>query len=171
MRLPSQEWKVRVLKFGLLIVDHDPETALTFFRRVPDVLSLQGSSEDTTVFDTWFGQGMAALEYSIEAGWAFFALETRQACAVVEEALSGVPLRQVARSLKMFAMALCGQEVMLEPFPERGGGESSRQTGMPMGFRSCAIKQGELDDSSPAYDEPLIHARGKSTLVFCHGGA
>ena len=133
-RLPSQEWKVRVLKFGLLIVDQDPETALTFLRRVPEVLSWQGSSEDTTVFDAWFGQGMEALEYSIEAGRAFFALETRQACAVVEEALSGVPLRQVTRSLKMFAMALCGQEVMLEPFPERGGsGESSGQTLMAMG--------------------------------------
>ena len=119
-RLPYQEWKVRVLKFGLLIVDKDAETALIYFRRVPDVLGLQSQSEDTTVFDAWFRQGMEALEYSIDAGRAFFALETRQACAVVEEALSGVPLRQVARSLKMFAMALCGQEVTLEPLPESG---------------------------------------------------
>jgi hypothetical protein len=92
-RLPYQEWKVRVLKFGLLIVDKDAETALIYFRRVPDVLGLQSQSEDTTVFDAWFRQGMEALEYSIDAGRAFFALETRQACAVVEEALSGVPLR------------------------------------------------------------------------------
>ena len=119
-RLPSQEWKVRVLKFGLLIVDQDPDAALTYFRRVPEVLGWQGPAEDTTVFDAWFAQGMEALEYSLEAGRAFFALETRQACAVVEEALSGVPLRQVARSLKMFAMALCGQEVRLEPLPESG---------------------------------------------------
>ncbi len=119
-RLPSQEWKIRVLKFGLLIVDQDPEAALTYFRRVPEVLGLQGPSEDTTVFDAWFSQGMEALEYSLDAGRAFFALETRQACAVVEEALSGVSLRQVARSLKMFAMALCGQEVTLEPLPVSG---------------------------------------------------
>lgn len=119
-RLPSQEWKIRVLKFGLLIVDQDPEAALIYFRRVPEVLGWQGSSEDTTVFDAWFAQGMEALEYSLEAGRAFFALETRQACAVVEEALSGVSLRQVARSLKMFAMALCGQEITLEPLPESG---------------------------------------------------
>ncbi|MEX0829935.1 MAG: VWA domain-containing protein [Nitrospirales bacterium] len=119
-RLPSQEWKVRVLKFGLLIVDQDPETALIYFRRVPEVLEMQGPSEDTTVFDAWFTQGMEALEYSLEAGRAFFALETRQACAVVEEALSGVSLRQVSRSLKMFAMALCGREVSLEPLPESG---------------------------------------------------
>ena len=125
-RLPSQEWKIRVLKFGLLIADQDPETTLIYFRRVPEVLGLQGPSEDTTVFDAWFAQGMEALEYSLEAGRAFFALETRQACAVVEEALSGVSLRQVARSLKMFAMALCGQEVTLEPLPESG--EFSDQT-------------------------------------------
>ena len=124
-RLPSQEWKVRVLKFGLLVVDQDPVTALTYFRRVPEVVGLQSQSEDTAVFDAWFGQGMEALEYSVEAGRAFFALETRQACAVVEEALSGVPLRQVARSLKMFAMALCGEEVTLEPLPEIGGSVAS----------------------------------------------
>jgi len=119
-RLPSQEWKIRVLKFGMLILDHDPDTALTYFRRVPDVVGLQSPSEDPTVFDAWFRQGMEALEYSLEAGRAFFGLETKQACAVVEEALSGVSLRQVARSLKMFAMALCGQEVILEPLPESG---------------------------------------------------
>ena len=121
LRLPSQEWKVRVLKFGLLIVDLDPATALVYFRRVPEVLELQGPSEDTTVFDAWFRQGMEALEYSLDAGRAFFALETRQACVVVEEALSGVTLRQVARSLKMFAMALCGEDVALEPLPDNPG--------------------------------------------------
>ncbi len=126
-KLPSQEWKVRVLKYGLLVVDQDPETALTYFCRVPDVLAMQSQAEDTTVFDSWFGQGMEALEYSIEAGRAFFALETQQACAVVEEALTGVPLRTVARSLKMFAMALCGQEVTLEPLPESGGAVSLDQ--------------------------------------------
>ena len=120
-KLPSLEWKIRVLKFGLLVVDRDPVAALTYFRRVPEVLALQGSSEDTAVFDAWFGQGMEALEYSVEAGRAFFALETRQACAVVEEAISGVPLRQVARSLKLFARALCGEDVILEPLPEVPG--------------------------------------------------
>ena len=133
-RLSSQEWKIRILKFGLLVVDRDPETALTYFRQVPDVLELQGQSEDTTVFDAWFGQGMEALEYSIEAGRAFFALETRQACSVVEEALTGIPLRKVARSLKMFAKALCGQEVKIEPIPDGGvGGVSSDQAGLSKG--------------------------------------
>ena len=141
LRLPSQEWKVRVLKFGLLIVDLDPVTALTYFRRVPEVLGLQGQSEDTTVFDAWFGQGMEALEYSVDAGRAFFALETRQACVVVEEALSGVPLRQVARSLKMFAMALCGEDVALEPLPDNlGSGASAGQKTHGHGFSASTIE-------------------------------
>ncbi len=130
-KLSSQEWKIRVLQFGLLIVDKDPETAMTYFRQVPEVLGLQGQSDDTTVFDAWFGQGMEALEYSIEAGRAFFALESRQACAVVEEALTGVPLRQVARSLKMFAMALCGQEIILAPISETGVGGASLDQKLP----------------------------------------
>ena len=116
--LPSQDWRIRVLKFGMLILDLDPETALIYFRRVPEVVGLQGSLEETRVFDAWFRQGMETMEYSLDAGRAFFGLETQQACSVVEEALSGVSLRQVRRSLKMFAMALCGQEVSLEPLSE-----------------------------------------------------
>jgi hypothetical protein len=56
-------------------------------------------------------------------------LETRQACSAVEQAMSGVPLRQVARSLKMFARALCGEDVALEGLPETAGG--SFGTGQP----------------------------------------
>ncbi|MBA3967311.1 MAG: VWA domain-containing protein, partial [Nitrospirales bacterium] len=59
---------------------------------------------------------------SVEAGRAFFGLETQQACSAVEQAMSGVSLRQVARSLKMFARALCGKDVAIEGLPEGGGG-------------------------------------------------
>jgi hypothetical protein len=153
-QLPSQEWKIRVLKFGLLIVDQDPETALTYFRRVPDVVGLQSSSEDTTVFDAWFRQGMEALEYSIDAGRAFFGLETRQACAVVEEALTGVPLRQVARSLKMFAMALCGQEVRLEPLHRGGESGASEQS-----LKSSGAERAQLNRKNFTIYLPLIMKR------------
>lgn len=145
LRLPSKEWKVRVLKFGLLIVDLDPATALMYFRRVPDVLELQGHSEETSVFDAWFGQGMEALEYSVDAGLAFFALETRQACVAVEEALSGVSLRQVARSLKMFAMALCGEDVALEPLPDNlGHGAPAGQKNLNKGSARAQMRTENL---------------------------
>ena len=158
-RLPTQEWQVRVLKFGLLVVDQDPETALIYFRRVPEVLGLQCESQDTTVFDAWFRQGMEALDYSIDAGRAFFALETRQACAVVEEALSGVSLRQVARSLKMFALALCGQEVTLEPLPESGGGLASLSQ---INVATTASERAHLNRDNLTIYLPLIMKRSST---------
>ncbi|GJL69675.1 MAG: hypothetical protein NPIRA06_23100 [Nitrospirales bacterium] len=115
------EWKVRILKFGLLVADRDPEATLAYFARVSEVVGLAGKEDDTGVFDAWFAQGMEALEYSVEAGRAFFGLETQQACSAVEQAMSGVSLRQVARSLKMFARALCGEDVAIEGLPEGGG--------------------------------------------------
>jgi hypothetical protein len=117
-RVPTINWQIRILKFGLLVADRDPVATLAYFRQVPEVVALTGKEEDSGVFEAWFGQGMEALEYSIEAGRAFFGLETRQACSAVEQAMSGVPLRQVARSLKMFARALCGEDVALEGFPD-----------------------------------------------------
>ncbi|MGE0473788.1 MAG: nitric oxide reductase activation protein NorD [Nitrospirales bacterium] len=111
--LPSEEWKNRVLKFGLLIADRDAEAVLAYCRRVPEVIQYS-NAEDTSVFDGWFSQGMEALEYSAEAGRAFFGMETRQACEAVEEAMTGVSLRQVLRSLKIFARALSGQDVSIE---------------------------------------------------------
>ena len=118
--LPSNTWRLRVLKYGLLVVDQDPVTALAYFRRVGEVVALHGASDDTEVFDAWFAQGMEALEYSPDAGQAFFLLETRQACSAVEQAMSGISLRQVARTLKMFARALCGEDFNFEPLPQAG---------------------------------------------------
>lgn len=111
--LPSREWQLRVLQFGLLVADKDAQAALAYFRRVSEVL-LYADATATGVFDAWFGQGMEALEYSVEAGRAFFGLETKQACSAVEQAMTGVPLRQVLRSLRMFARALCGEEVSID---------------------------------------------------------
>ncbi|HBP89741.1 MAG TPA: hypothetical protein DD706_18805, partial [Nitrospiraceae bacterium] len=120
-RVSTSEWKIRILKFGLLVADRDPEATLAYFTHVSEVVVLAGKEDDSAVFETWFGQGMDALEYSVEAGRAFFGLETRQACSAVEQAMSGVSLRQVARSLKMFARALCGEDVAIEGLPEGGG--------------------------------------------------
>ena len=124
-RVPTVDWQIRILKFGLLVADRDPIATLAYFGQVPEVVALTGKEDDSGVFDAWFSQGMEALDYSVEAGRAFFGLETRQACSAVEQAMSGVPLRQVARSLKMFARALCGEDVALEGLPEIEGGSSS----------------------------------------------
>ncbi|MGD9850828.1 MAG: nitric oxide reductase activation protein NorD [Nitrospirales bacterium] len=132
--LPSEEWKNRILKFGLLIADRDAEAVLAYCRRVSEVIQCS-KTEDTSVFDGWFSQGMEALEYSAEAGRAFFGMETRQACEAVEEAMTGVSLRQVLRSLKIFARALSGQDVNIEalntdlpPLEQLHGTPASRQS-------------------------------------------
>jgi hypothetical protein len=135
-KVPTADSKIRILKFGLLVADRDSVATLAYFSQVPEVVALAGKEEDSGVFDAWFGQGMEALEYSVEAGRAFFGLETRQACSAVEQAMSGVPLRQVARSLKMFARALCGEDVALEGLPEIEGGSagaSQTSSGDPSG--------------------------------------
>ncbi|PJA79355.1 MAG: hypothetical protein CO149_02010, partial [Nitrospirae bacterium CG_4_9_14_3_um_filter_51_5] len=90
-RISTAEWKIRVLKFGLLVADRDPMATLAYFGQVSEVVVLAGKEDDSGVFDAWFGRGMEALEYSVEAGRAFFGLETRQACSAVEQAMSGVP--------------------------------------------------------------------------------
>jgi hypothetical protein len=45
-------------------------------------------------------------------------LETKKTLASVEQAMSGVPLRQIARSLKLFAQGLCGTDVAIRSLPE-----------------------------------------------------
>ncbi|MGQ0810447.1 MAG: nitric oxide reductase activation protein NorD [Nitrospiraceae bacterium] len=130
-RLPSQEWRLRTLHFGALVAERDGDTALSYLRRCPDILALIGSDAGaSSKFEDWFKAGMEILSYSVEGARAYFALETSKALASVEKAMSGVPLRQVARSLKLFAQALCGSEVSIAALPETDGSskESARAT-------------------------------------------
>ena len=99
----------------LLIADRDAETALAYLRRAPEILQVGGNADDAlAAFENWFRGGMEVLEYSAEGGYAYFSLETRNALASVEQAISGIPLRQVARSLKLFAQGMCGRDVSIE---------------------------------------------------------
>ena len=60
---------------------------------------------------------------------AYFSAESRKALSSVEEALSGVPLRQVARRVKLFVQGLCGSEVSIIAAPDgyRGGSDRARR--------------------------------------------
>jgi cobalamin biosynthesis protein CobT len=117
--LPSCEWKLRVLKYGLLIADRDAEVALAYLHRAPEVLRIGGEADETLrVFENWFQGGMEVLEYSSEGGQAYFSLQTKNALASLEQAMCGVPLRQVARSLKLFAQGMCGTDVSIESLQE-----------------------------------------------------
>ena len=115
----SIEWKLRVLKYGLLLADRDAEATLAYVNRASDILQLTGESESAvTVFEDWYRSGMEVLEYSVDGARAYFALETKSALAAVEQSMQGVSLRQIARTLKLFAQGMCGTDVSIEALPD-----------------------------------------------------
>ncbi len=118
-RLPSEEWRTKVLQYGVLVAERDAEAVLAYVRRCPEILGLIGSGEQgAEKFEEWYRGGMEILEYSPEGARAYFALETRKALASIEQAISGVPLRQIARSVKLFAQGLCGADVTIRSLPD-----------------------------------------------------
>lgn len=118
-RLPADEWRTQVLRYGLLVAERDADTGLAYFRRCPELIALIGSGEGAQdKFQSWFASGMEVLEYSLEGGRAYFAMETEKAFGAVSQALSGVPLRQIARRVKLFAQALCGRDLRIHDLPD-----------------------------------------------------
>ena len=118
-RLPTEEWRTQVLRYGLLVAERDADTALAYIRRCPELVALIGAGEGAKEkFQAWFASGMEVLEYSLDGGRAYFAMETEKALGAVSQALSGVPLRQIARRIKLFAQALCGRDLRIYDLPE-----------------------------------------------------
>jgi len=117
-RMPSPDWSRRILQYGLLVAERDPQAAVEYVRRCPEIVTLFDEVTTVAKFEEWFKGGMEVLEYSPEGARAYYALETKKALASVEHAMSGVPLRQVARSLKLFVQGLCGVDVSIESLPE-----------------------------------------------------
>ncbi len=117
--LPSTEWQTKMLQYGALLGEKDPEATLSYLRRCPELIGLIGdSAQAVTRFENWFKAGMEVLAYSVEGARAYFALESQSALASVEKALSGVPLRQVARTIKLFVQGLCGTELAIQTLPD-----------------------------------------------------
>ena len=119
--------RCKVLQYALLVAEHDAETALAYIRRCPELVALIGVGEDAQKkFQAWFASGMETLEYSLDGGRAYFAMETEKALGAVSQALSGVPLRQIARRIKLFAQALCGRDLRIYDLPD------ALESGQPM---------------------------------------
>jgi nitric oxide reductase NorD protein len=112
--LPSPPWRLKMLQYGALLAEQDPEAALSYLRRSPELVGLLGEEASAFGrFEHWFRTGMEVLSYSPEGARAYFSAESRKALSSVEEALSGVPLKQVARRIKLFVQGLCGSEVSI----------------------------------------------------------
>ena len=113
--LPSTEWRKTVLRYGGLLAERDAAAFMEYVRRSPEIIRLcSGAESRNEAFETWFRGGMDVLAYSPEGACAFFALETSKALRAVEQAMNGVPLRHVARSLTLFAHMIGGQSVRIE---------------------------------------------------------
>src|SRR5688500_192683 len=105
--LPSPAWRTKVVQYGALLAEKDADAALTYLRRGPELVVLIGEGPQTDArFEEWFRAGMEVLEYSPEGARAYFATESLKALSSVEHALSGVPLRQVARQIKLVVQGL-----------------------------------------------------------------
>ena len=113
--LSSAERRMKVLQYGGLLAERDAGVTMEYFRRAPEVIRLgDGAEGRDEAFETWFRGGMEVLDYSPEGARAYFALETSKALSAIEQATNNVPLRQVARSLKLLGHMICGQPVQIE---------------------------------------------------------
>ena len=117
--LPNESWRLKILQYGALVAERDADTALAYLRRAPELVRVIGESANAAVrFDAWFTAGMEVLAYSVEGARSYFALESQKALTSVETALSGVPLRRVARTVKLFVQGLCGTEITIQALPD-----------------------------------------------------
>ncbi|OQW66484.1 MAG: hypothetical protein BVN28_00555 [Nitrospira sp. ST-bin4] len=127
--LPAEEWQIKVLQYGALLAEQDAESALNYLRRCPDVIGLIGDAPQAlSRFENWFKAGMEVLAYSREGAQTYFAVESQKALASVEAAMSGVPLRRVARRVKLFVQGLCGTDVTIAALPDSPAASPARAT-------------------------------------------
>jgi nitric oxide reductase NorD protein len=125
--LPAEESQVKVLQYGALLAEQDAETAMSYLRRCPEVIGLIGDAPQALArFENWFKAGMEVLAYNREGARAYFAVESEKALASVEEAMSGVPLRHVARRVKLFVQGLCGTDVTITALPDSAAASTAR---------------------------------------------
>ncbi len=131
--LPSEERRLELLQYAILLAERDAEAALLYLRRGPDVMALIGEGPQArSRFETWLKAGMDVLTYSREGGRVYFGMESRNALASLERAMAGVPLRRVARRIKLFVQGLCGTDVTIAALPESASG-AARATVSPDG--------------------------------------
>ncbi|MEO6307145.1 MAG: VWA domain-containing protein, partial [Nitrospiraceae bacterium] len=138
--VPNEGWRLRILQYGALVAERDADTALAYLRRAPELVSVIGESTEATArFEAWFTAGMEVLAYSVEGARAYFALESQKALTSVEAALSGVPLRQVARTVKLFVQGLCGTDLTIQALPDSLGQETSARAMVSQDGRTISL--------------------------------
>ncbi len=165
--LPTDEWRMQVLQYGLLVAERDADTALAYLRRCPELIALIGPGEGAQQkFQAWFASGMEVLEYSLDGGRAYFAMESEKALGAVSQAMSGVPLRQIARRVKLFAQALCGRDLRIHDLPDslESAQPMARATvsddGLSIGLPSLIRRYPTYDENVRLYMVMAAHEAG-----------
>ena len=138
--VPNEGWRLKILQYGALLAERDADAALAYLRRVPELVSVIGESAEASAgFEAWFTAGMEVLAYSAEGARAYFALESQKALKSAEAALSGVPLRQVTRTLKLFLQGLCGADLTIQALPDSLSRETSVRATMSQDGRIISL--------------------------------
>ncbi|HEY6260958.1 MAG TPA: hypothetical protein VIW47_05150, partial [Nitrospiraceae bacterium] len=136
----NEEWELKLLQYGDLLAERDAKTALAYLRRGPELVNVIGDSAEATArFTAWFTAGMEVLAYSVEGARAYFALESQKALTSVEAALSGVSLRQVARTVKLFMQGLCGTDLTIQALPDSLNQETSARPSVSQDGRTISL--------------------------------
>ena len=136
----NEGWRLKILQYGALVAERDADTALAYLRRAPELVCAIGESAEAIArFEAWFTAGMEVLAYSVEGARAYFALESQNALTSVEAALSGVPLRHVARTVKLFVQGLCGTDLTIQALPDSLSQEGSVRATVSQDGRTISL--------------------------------
>jgi len=163
--LPSMDRQVTALQYGALLAERDAEAALHYFRRCPEVMNLIGDGPQAgSRFETWFTAGMEVLAYSREGARAYFAVESLKALASVEQAMSGMPLRQIAKKVKLFVQGLCGTDVTVTALPESSATTDARAVvsgdGRTIGLPAVLRRYATAEENERLYMVMAAHEAG-----------
>jgi nitric oxide reductase NorD protein len=118
---------------AIALLSKGGELVRRFLLRVPQAgVTAAGPAEDQEWrrrIDDWVAHGRLLLTRSPEAGLAYFRLESSAAEQYLDHAAGGLSLRQVARTLMLFAEGLSGYSVTIQPIQ---GGRSDEDTARPL---------------------------------------
>ena len=112
-RLPQEEQMV-VMERAEDLADTSAEAVGAFLRTAPSVLQRISPVQ----LDSWFQQGVEFLKDNPDGGIAYFKLESARAEVLLESLSSSIELEKVRGTLGMYANALAGSEMEIQPASE-----------------------------------------------------
>jgi nitric oxide reductase NorD protein len=109
-RLPQEEQQI-VIERAEDLADISTEAVGAFLKTAPSVLERISPAQ----LDEWYHKGVEFLKENPDGGVAYFKLESQRAEQLLEALSSSIELERVRGLLGMYANALAGSEVQLQP--------------------------------------------------------